>query len=103
MSVYLKNVTTLKLDTETCIGCGICTAVCPHAVFEIREGKAVLLDRDRCIECGACARNCPVNALSVRAGVGCATGLINAALGIDGDCCGSAGCCAPEDTRETDS
>lgn len=73
---YLKNVTTLKLDTKTCIGCGMCTQVCPQGVFEIQDKKAVMVDRDACMECGACSRNCPVNALSVRPGVGCAYGIL---------------------------
>jgi NAD-dependent dihydropyrimidine dehydrogenase PreA subunit len=73
---YLRNVSTLKLDTEKCIGCGRCMEVCPHQVFSLGEGKAVVTDLDACMECGACARNCPVNALFVDFGVGCAAGLI---------------------------
>ena len=88
---YLKNVTTLKLDLGKCIGCGMCTVVCPHAVFALRDGKARVEDRDACMECGACARNCPVGAITVRSGVGCAQGLIRGALGIGGDCCSSSG------------
>lgn len=74
---YLKNVATLVLDRDACIGCGRCLEVCPHQVFALSEKKAVLQDRDACMECGACALNCPVKAISVDAGVGCATGLIN--------------------------
>lgn len=74
---YLENVSTLKLDQSTCIGCGRCMEVCPQQVF-VPEGKKVMLaDRDACMECGACALNCPVKAISVDAGVGCASGLIN--------------------------
>ncbi len=73
---YLKNVTTLKLDEETCIGCGMCEEVCPHQVFVISGGKSGIVDKDICIECGACALNCPAGALRVDAGVGCASALI---------------------------
>ena len=52
---YLKDVTTLKLDRDACIGCGRCPEVCPHQVFAIAEKKAFLQDRDACMECGACA------------------------------------------------
>lgn len=69
---YLKNVVTLDLDPEKCIGCGLCLEVCPHGVFFLGSGKAELRERDACMECGACARNCPVEAVTVRAGVGCA-------------------------------
>jgi NAD-dependent dihydropyrimidine dehydrogenase PreA subunit len=84
---------TLRLDTAACIGCGACAEVCPHAVFQIENPKARIVAEDRCMECGACARNCPVKAITVRTGVGCATGLINRALGRQGDCCcESTGC-----------
>jgi NAD-dependent dihydropyrimidine dehydrogenase PreA subunit len=84
---YLRQVTTLHLDADRCIGCGRCTEVCPHAVFTVRERKALVLDRDACMECGACARNCPVEAISVRSGVGCAAAIIFGALGQEGACC----------------
>lgn len=90
---YLKEVTTLKLREEACIGCGRCIEVCPHQVFALPERKARIIDRDACMECGACARNCPVAAISVDAGVGCASGLINEWLRerklrkVAGGCC----------------
>jgi ferredoxin len=73
---YLENVTTLKLDDEKCIGCGMCEIVCPHAVFKVENSKARFADRDACIECGACAANCPVEAITVTPGVGCASYII---------------------------
>lgn len=73
---YLKNVTTLALDAEKCIGCGMCEIVCPHAVFQVEKPKARIVDRDGCMECGACAANCPTAAISVTPGVGCASYII---------------------------
>jgi NAD-dependent dihydropyrimidine dehydrogenase PreA subunit len=86
--VYLKNVASLRLDVARCTGCGMCTEVCPHAVFAIEGRKASILDLDRCMECGACERNCPAGALSVRAGVGCAAALIHSALTGSEPSCG---------------
>ena len=73
---YLKDVVSLSLDTEKCIGCGRCEEVCPHGVFNITNKKAQIAEIDLCIECGACALNCPVNAIEVKAGAGCAAGII---------------------------
>lgn len=87
--VYLKDVVTLKLDQERCMGCGMCLLVCPHAVMSLSNGKVDVVNRDACMECGACARNCPVNALSVRPGVGCAAAVINSMLGRKNPSC----CC----------
>ena len=74
--IYFNDVSTLKYDMDKCIGCGMCMAVCPHAVFEKSEGKAQIADKDSCMECGACALNCPAEALEVNAGVGCAAAII---------------------------
>ena len=74
---YLRNVATLKLNEEACVGCGRCVEVCPHQVLGLAERRARIVARDACMECGACARNCPVAAIEVDAGVGCASGLIN--------------------------
>jgi NAD-dependent dihydropyrimidine dehydrogenase PreA subunit len=73
---YIENTTTLKLDEQTCMGCGNCHSVCPHRIFKIVNQKAVILDLDACMECGACALNCPVDAITVTPGVGCAVEII---------------------------
>ena len=94
---YLKDVTTLSYDVEKCIGCGICTQVCPHKVFIINDKKAKIIHRDSCIECGACALNCPVKALTVNPGTGCAAAFIIGWLtGTEPTCDpngNSSGCC----------
>jgi ferredoxin len=97
---YLANVVTLKLNIDKCTGCGRCTEVCPHGIFEMSDKKARIVDRDRCIECGACSLNCAFGAISVKRGVGCASAMINGLLTKGnpdlGTCdCGdaSSGCC----------
>jgi ferredoxin len=74
---YIEDVVTLELDRERCNGCGTCVAVCPHAVFVLRDGRAFLADRGACMECGACALNCVPGAIGVEPGVGCAQAIIN--------------------------
>ncbi len=73
---YLQSPITLSFDATRCNGCGMCVAVCPHAVFAMEQKRAVLLDRGACMECGACAKNCAPQAISVRSGVGCAAGVL---------------------------
>jgi NAD-dependent dihydropyrimidine dehydrogenase PreA subunit len=85
---YLKDVVTLSLNEDKCIGCGMCEAVCPHAVFAMNERKVLIVDRDACMECGACAQNCPVDAIGVMAGVGCAAAVIQGYIAGTGPCCG---------------
>ena len=69
-----------QLDEARCNGCRMCVEVCPHAVFEMVEKRAVIRDRDACMECGACAMNCPEEALTVDSGVGCASAIITGAI-----------------------
>ncbi len=90
---YLKNITTLRLFQDKCTGCGMCSEVCPHAVFIINDKKAIITDKDSCMECGACMQNCPAGAIQVNTGVGCAAALIRGALtGSDPACGPSCGC-----------
>jgi NAD-dependent dihydropyrimidine dehydrogenase PreA subunit len=93
---YLKNVTTLRLESEKCTGCGKCIEVCPHHVFLMKDRKLVIADRDSCMECGACVKNCPFQALEVKPGVGCASAIIKGWLtGTEPscDCSGSGDSC----------
>lgn len=90
---YLPGVTTLSLDINTCVGCGICAQVCPHQVLEIVEKKAGIVDMDACMECGSCANNCPVEAITVKPGVGCASYIIQTWIkGKEAASCGPS-CC----------
>jgi len=95
--VYLSDVVTLQLCTETCNGCGMCVKVCPHDVFELSGKKAGIINRDYCMECGACALNCPTNAISVKSGVGCAAGILSGILNNAEPSCGcseaNSNCC----------
>lgn len=94
---------TLVYDADLCVGCNMCSIVCPHGVFSpaepVRPGskqlKARLLHPEDCMECGACALNCLTNAIRVESGVGCASAMIYAALTGKEVSCGGSGCCGP--------
>jgi len=56
----------IKIDKETCIGCGTCVAICDK-VFKINqeEFKAEVVDANSTNECVEQAIGaCPVNAIS---------------------------------------
>ncbi|NYT05454.1 MAG: 4Fe-4S dicluster domain-containing protein [Methanomicrobiales archaeon] len=51
-------------DRDTCIGCKICTKICPaHAIEFIPETKRIRIYVTQCIFCSQCNDACPVNAL----------------------------------------
>ena len=94
---YLRNTSTLKLNSDLCTGCGWCVLVCPHAVFELNNRKAHILDINDCMECGACELNCQYGAISVKSGVGCAAAVLNGIINNSEPTCGCTtekpGCC----------
>jgi len=50
---------------DNCIGCGICTQVCPLGRFSIVDGKAVR-NLNTCEFCLACAHACPQKAITCK-------------------------------------
>jgi len=56
---------TVRLDQEACIGCQVCTQVCPRNVFEMQTDthKVDLLRALDCVRCGACIVQCAADAL----------------------------------------
>lgn len=58
----------LDLDRSLCIGCDICSAVCPRKAISVRseDGRlAVDVDPETCILCEVCTAFCPTGALSM--------------------------------------
>ena len=53
-----------RVDSDACIGCGLCVGTCP-AVFEFNdEGKAVDVAEGEDAEIDDAIANCPVQAIS---------------------------------------
>ena len=62
---------TLQLDTETCLGCGLCQKACNVAALQMidvengKRRKRVQVMSDNCLGCGACISACPSQSLSL--------------------------------------
>lgn len=54
----------IKIDEDTCIGCGACAAACHEGAIEMIDGKARLTREDYCDGLGDCLPACPVDAIS---------------------------------------
>lgn len=55
----------LKLDEAACIGCGICSTVCPHGNFKVADKASF---SGSCEYCLACVHSCPQKALTLARG-----------------------------------
>lgn len=53
------------VDEARCVGCETCFDFCPHEVYTMREGKAVVTNPTQCvILCANCMPLCPAQAIA---------------------------------------
>jgi len=51
-----------KIDTELCLGCGVCVDECQSGAIIMEDNKAKIIN-EKCINCRACINACPAEAI----------------------------------------
>ncbi len=55
----------VEVDTDKCINCGSCVALCPVEAITVAEDSSIVFDKEKCVgsTCSACVDACPVKAI----------------------------------------
>lgn len=57
----------LTRDEESCMHCGLCTAMCPSRALAVDpETRLIVFRTESCTACGMCVKLCPVKAMAMR-------------------------------------
>ncbi|TLM80104.1 MAG: hypothetical protein FDZ70_02175 [Actinobacteria bacterium] len=56
----------IVLDTERCVDCGLCTAVCRPGALTLGRDGCLKFDKDKCVYCEACVIACPRRAITLQ-------------------------------------
>ena len=54
----------IKVDQNTCIGCGLCAGMCPDIFVMNADGKSEAISQDNVGAAKEAAAACPVNAIT---------------------------------------
>ncbi len=56
----------LQFDRDSCVACGVCTAVCFSGALTMdNENWELLFDPEKCVVCGRCVKACPLRLFSL--------------------------------------
>jgi MinD superfamily P-loop ATPase len=66
----------LKIDTQKCVGCGICAEGCSLGLLAVKNSKTYV--KDGCTACGECVNLCICSAISIESDIQSGRGLSQA-------------------------
>lgn len=55
----------IEVDTQKCISCGSCVALCPVDAIAVADDKMIVFDKEKCVgsTCSTCVDACPARAI----------------------------------------
>jgi heterodisulfide reductase subunit A len=65
-SKYYAEATVSHVDENLCVGCGLCSSLCPYEAIEVisKNGKRhSMVNEALCKGCGTCVASCPSGAM----------------------------------------
>lgn len=55
----------IVLDSDKCVVCGVCTAVCRPRALYLESDSALAFEKSKCVYCEACVVSCPRRAITL--------------------------------------